>query len=521
VHLIHEHKAKDHFLFYLVVISTTIRCIIAANLELGNDEVYYWTYALHLQPGYFDHPPLVGLFIRLFTLNLQFNQEIFVRLTAIIGSAINTWLIYKILYKIKNKRAARYGALLYNACVYTSVISGLFILPDSPQVVFWMISIFLLIKIFILREREKLNMVLFGISVGICTLCKIHGLYLWFAAGLFILIFERAWLTKKYFWVSGLITAILMSPIIYWNYQNNFVTYNYHSQRVIASGGIHFSSFLTELSGEISYANPINFILIVIILMLTIKRKLFYEDKKLFSLLMLLSLPLIFIFWLISLFRDTLPHWPGPGYIALIIFTAYYGDVVFKNSKRLLKIIYAADIFLIVVVIGGYILINYAPANLGSTDATNLGSGDFTLDMYGWRNFETQAAELFSKDVSHDNMKRGAILLSNNWFPAAHLDYYVAQPLHMKLYAFGPLFNIHNFAWLNQRNDTIGLGTDAYYIAPSNYNSDPVQLFSKNFKIIESPLLISQYRNGKQVRAFYIYRMKDYLGGLELSIPDK
>src|SRR6478752_7062340 len=200
---------KENLIYYIIIIGTLIRCIIGANVELGNDEVYYWTYALHLQTSYFDHPPLVGFFIRLFTFNLHFNQEIFIRLTAIIGSAINTWLIYKLLYKIKNRQTGIYAALFYNGCVYTSIISGLFILPDSPQVVFWLLGIFLLIKIFILNEQQKLSMILFGLTAGLCTLCKIHGLYLWFAAGIYVVLFERRWLFNKYLWLSVLITAVL------------------------------------------------------------------------------------------------------------------------------------------------------------------------------------------------------------------------------------------------------------------------------------------------------------------------
>ena len=193
---------KRYVIYYIIIASTIIRCIIAANVGLDNDEVYYWTYALHLQTSYFDHPPLVALFIRLFTVNLNFNQEIFVRLTAIIGSALNTWLIYKILYRIRNRQAGIYAALLYTACVYTSIISGLFILPDSPQVVFWLLSVYLLLKTFILKERQNLSIILFGVTAGLCTLCKIHGLYLWFAGGVYILLFERKWLFNKYLWFS-------------------------------------------------------------------------------------------------------------------------------------------------------------------------------------------------------------------------------------------------------------------------------------------------------------------------------
>ena len=66
-------NAKDHLIYYIIIAGTLIRCIIAANVELGNDEVYYWTYALHLQSSYFDHPPLVALFIRIFTIDPKDN----------------------------------------------------------------------------------------------------------------------------------------------------------------------------------------------------------------------------------------------------------------------------------------------------------------------------------------------------------------------------------------------------------------------------------------------------------------
>jgi len=54
--------------------------LVAYSLELGNDEVYYQTYAQHLQWNYFDHPPMVALLIRLSTINLFFHNEFFVPL---------------------------------------------------------------------------------------------------------------------------------------------------------------------------------------------------------------------------------------------------------------------------------------------------------------------------------------------------------------------------------------------------------------------------------------------------------
>jgi 4-amino-4-deoxy-L-arabinose transferase-like glycosyltransferase len=495
-------------LAWLIVFATLIRLVLAANIEFGNDEVYYWTYALHLQLSYFDHPPLIAFFIRVFTLNLKFNSELFVRLTAIAGSAINTWLIFKIVSRLKNESAGFYAALLYTGCIYTSIISGLFIIPDSPQVVFWLAAVYMLLKIFILKENQNKNLLLFGLYTGIATMCKIHGIYLWFAAGLFILFFNRQQLKKKYLYVSVIITLILITPVFYWNYLNAFITYKYQGGRVVINNGIQLSSFFREVLGEIAYCNPIIFILICITLIRVIHKRIYAGNKQLFWLLIFLSLPLIFILWSVSLFRDTLPHWTGPAYISLLILCALYADECI-NKKTIQAWLRNANLLVLIIVALSYFAINYLPASLGKKNVADLGSGDFTMDLYGWNSFATAFKKLKDADIKTHNMQPDAVIISNKWFPAAHLDYYVAHPLNIKLYAFGPLFDIHNFAWLNKQNGSIKKGTDAYYISPSNYNSMPGSMYYKLFSLIEPPVIIHQFRNNVAVRNFYVYRMKN------------
>ncbi len=496
-------------LYRLIVFTTIVRCILAANIEFGNDEVYYWTYALHLQLCYFDHPPLVAFFIRFFTFNLTLNNELFVRLTAIIGAAINTWLIYKILSRIKNEKAGWHAALLYTGCVYTTFISGFLIIPDSPQVVFWLLCVYLLIKIFVLKENQAKNFLWFGIAAGIATMCKVHGVYLWFAAVLFIICFDRKQFLKPHLYLSGIITLIIISPIFIWNYNNSFITYTYQGARVVINNGVQLSSFLREIFGEIAYCNPVIFALILITIIKTIRKRLFVTSRELFWLLIFLSLPLILVLWAVSLFRDTLPHWSGPAYISLLIFTAFYAEKSFKETS-FKKILRSANVLVLAVLVIAFSIINFLPASLGKKDEQNLGSGDFTMDLYGWSDFKNDFKKLKDADVQTHQMNNDAVILSNKWFPAAHLDYYVAKPLHMKLYAFGPLFDIHNFAWLNKENGALKKGDDAYYISPSNYSSVPDSSLINSFSLTEPPVIIHQYRNKVPVRNFYVYRMKNF-----------
>ena len=79
---------------WVIAISTLVRLWFAAATELGNDEVYYWAYAAFPDWSHFDHPPMVGWIIQLFTLNLRLDSEVFIRLAAVVSATMSTWLMY-------------------------------------------------------------------------------------------------------------------------------------------------------------------------------------------------------------------------------------------------------------------------------------------------------------------------------------------------------------------------------------------------------------------------------------------
>jgi len=128
-----EQKKIRNYLLLLITISTLIRAFIAASIELGNDEVYYRLYALFPDWSHFDHPLMIGLTIQFFSLDLLLDSELFIRFGSIVFGAINTWIIYLIGRTVKNDRTGFYAALLYTASIYAFIITGVFILPDTPQ----------------------------------------------------------------------------------------------------------------------------------------------------------------------------------------------------------------------------------------------------------------------------------------------------------------------------------------------------------------------------------------------------
>jgi hypothetical protein len=498
----------------LIIIATLVRCITALSIGLGNDEVYYLTYAQHLQINYFDHPPMVALLIRLSTFNLLFTNEFFVRFGSILFAAANTYLIYDICKNIKNENAGFIAALLYTGSLYSSIIAGVFILPDSPQIFFWMICVLLLLKIVSTDKRINLNILLFGLFAGLCIMSKIHGVFLWFGFGLYILFYKRSLLTNGSIYLALLITLLLISPILIWNIDNNFITYTFHSKRVTINHGIHFSSFFRELFGGIFYNNPINYFLIIVTLIAAWKNKI-AVSLPVKRIILLLSLPLIVLLLFVSLFRDTLPHWSGPAFVTLLILTAcYISDEVpsiEKSKYKLNSLVYKSCYFILLIVFLGILVINYFPGTIGKKEENKLGRHDFTLDMYDWQFFQNKFKEIRLKNIESGKATT-TFVINNKWFPGAHIDNYIVQPLGLDFVAIGDLDDIHTYYWLNNYRKKFKQGDDAYFITVSNSFSDPNELYKKEFKKINPPLIVKQYRSGKPVRNMLVYLLEDYQG---------
>ncbi len=335
----------------LIVGSTLLRMTIAGFLELGNDEVYYQTYAQHLQWSYFDHPPMVAWMIRLTTFNLHFDSEFLIRLGSILFAAAGTWLIYKTGARIKNEYAGFIAAILYTSSFYTSVIAGIFVLPDSPQVFFWLLGIYCMVRVLDSGHsvhKQLLYWILLGVTMGLCILSKVHGIFLCLGFGAYIIFHRREILNSPGLWISCLITLVFISPIFFWNFSNHFITYTYHRGRIgFLSSPPDADRLMQQVLGSVFYSNPVNFIIYVLGVWAIWKRQI-KSPSRYFPLFLWLSLPLIIVLIVISLFNETLPHWSGPAYLSLMLLSAcHLEEYIPSRTLRWLKA--SAWTFLIVV----------------------------------------------------------------------------------------------------------------------------------------------------------------------------
>ena len=503
----------------LIAIATIVRCITAASVGLGNDEVYYRLYAQHLHWNYFDHPPMVGWLIRFTTANLLLDTPFFIRLGAIASAAITTWIFFLTGRKMLNEQTGFLAAAFYTSTIYGSIIAGTFILPDSPQMMCWAAGLYLLTDVVAYNQinpKNNIRVLCFGIVCGIGMLCKIHTSFLWLGFLLYILVYNRSWLKEPALYGAAAITLLFFYPVIQWNIDHHFITYLYHSKRVnIASGGMDFNGFFTFAAGQLFYFNPVTFILLLSATAAACRNKIpvLLSQKRI---LLLCGLPLIAMATVISLFKNVLPHWTGPAYSSLILLAACQFSAIIKKGeakKRFLPIpLYFALGFLALLITIGIFLTDGRAGTMGKKEHGQLGKGDFTLDMYGWTDLKTSFKQILEADLNNGRMKKNAAIVCNKWFPASHIDYYVAMPLNKDMIGLGEINDIHQYAFINTERKWLQPGDDAYCIVPSNYDADVKAIYGHYFKTILSPEIVPQYRNGVLCRYFYVWRLKDFIG---------
>ena len=520
---------------WLLTLSLVLRAVLAAVLEFGNDEVYYWTYALYPDWSHFDHPPMVGWVIQLFSLNLLLDSEFFIRLASVVFMTADTYIIYRIGKDLRDAQTGLYAALLYTASIYAFVITGIFIMPDTPLMLFWLLAIWMAIRCFSGLPRFARNdvnrqsadgltsrnngsalrqaqgpLLLFGLFAGLAMLSKYSGVFLWVGMGLYILLFNRKQLRNPYLYLSLMISAICCLPILYWNLQYDFISFNFHGERV-GGGTLNPATFGTELAGELLYNNPVVFILAIIAVVAAFKKKINMVQSAL-RLLLCTALPLILTFLVISLTRPTLPHWNSPAYVLLILPAACW--LRDRNpsqggcSKLPKGIIAALSVMLFVVVVGSIeIQTGFIPLDK-HTEPEKLGRDDFTMDMYGWRQLEAKFATLREEKIAEGVMKAEDGIVADEWFPLANLDYYVAHPLGMKVMGVGYLEKLHKYMWINEERGGFQKGEDFWFLTDGRYYKRPEALYPGGFESIQPVDTITIERGGRPAKNFFVYACK-------------
>src|ERR1700761_2577320 len=90
-----KNTLPDKPIWYFLLCWTLFNALQAYTLELHADEAYYWIYSRFLDWGYFDHPPIVALFIR--AGDSLMHNELGLRLITVLTSTASIYILWLIL----------------------------------------------------------------------------------------------------------------------------------------------------------------------------------------------------------------------------------------------------------------------------------------------------------------------------------------------------------------------------------------------------------------------------------------
>jgi hypothetical protein len=188
------------------------------------DEAYYWMWSKHLAGGYYDHPPMVAVVIRLGTL-IAGDTELGVRLVSILAALPMSWAVYRaaeILFS--SRRAAASATILLNATLMAAV-GTLIVTPDAPLLVAASLLLFSLAKV--LETGRGAWWLAVGAAAGAALLSKYTAMFFGPAILLWLIAIPklRRWLISPWLYLGGLVALAMFAPVILWNAEHHWVSF--------------------------------------------------------------------------------------------------------------------------------------------------------------------------------------------------------------------------------------------------------------------------------------------------------
>jgi len=121
---------------------------------------------------------------------------------------------------------------------------------------------------------------------------------------------SRYWLKRPGLYLAGLINALSFFLVIFWNAQNNWVSFAFHGERTIGTPWL--ANLIPFLGDQLVHFTPWLVFSLIPLWLFT------REQGERERFLAAFSLPVIILFLLASLKIKVWAHWPAVGYLTLI-----------------------------------------------------------------------------------------------------------------------------------------------------------------------------------------------------------
>ena len=363
------------------------RLFYLSSYQLTYDEAYYWTWTRNPAVCYYDQPGLVAWVGWLFT--SVFGDNVYgVRLAAWTLAVGATLLIYRIALDLLDDRL--YAIATATVLNFLPLFSAgaLIYIHDSVLIFFWTLAVLAAVRI----ARQKSGWLLLTLAATAALYAKFSAVLLAPCLLLFLILWGpgRVWLRRPAPYVAVFFSAVLMLPIMAWNFRHLMVAFLAVGK--LAAGqelaiAQRLMSVADYFGGQFLLFSPIVFALALWAMIRGLYRGWRNQDAVRLA-LGCLSLPVFGYFMTVAWQTKVQANWPMMGFVAGSVLTAdLIRDLLASRRRKLWQAVVGGGLamaLLMTVVIHIHPLHRIVPFLEGR---------DISDQVYGWREMADRVSE--------------------------------------------------------------------------------------------------------------------------------
>ena len=484
-----------------LLLFTLFRFWYSGQVELVQDEAYYWQWSRHLAFGYYDNTPLMAYVIRFFTSSALFGAtEIGVRAGAVFSSVVVSLFIYLLGRKLLDETTALVSVVVANVIPLYSA-GAILMTQDPVHVALWSITLY--VAWVALSQRAEVPSwgwwLLAGLLAGLTTMAKLNGSMI--LPGIFLYVClapdARRWLKHPAPYVAALLAFIVFVPFILWNHDHGNAFW-LHSH-AMASRGTDKAKTL-KWTGEFLGAQAVLLSpLIFLTFLYALKWPKAADDPNQTSrplLYLWSSSVVVYVVIILQTFRGRVEgNWAVSSYISGIILVGW----LIARSRGKARIWHYVGIALAVLMTA----IVYFPS-IGYQLGLRLKS-DRTTELHGWK---ALASRVETEEAAAGGPSKCFVFSVNYRLPSELAFYLPAKPVTYSLFLHD---RRNEYMFWNDPNKLIG--ENAIFVNDSD-GPDHLEDCRAIFDHVdfEQPFKYYQKPYTKPVRIIQVYRCYGFKG---------
>lgn len=388
---------------------------MGVSFDLSTDEAHYALYGFFPALSYFDHPPLVG-WIQIPFIQLFAGQppDWAMRVVPMLCHAATLVLLTQFSAIHFGEQAARWTALVIALSPLPHML-GAAQVPDS-LLILWAAALLRITDSMCRSQRPVLGQWIgLGLVLGLAGLSKYTAVFFVPAIMLALLMAHGPRLLLGTGpWLAAIIATALISPVIFWNAQHDWVSFVYQGNHGAGKQNWEIYRVLQQLVLQIVVYGPL----------LTLWPLFLYKNPvaqpstaAARNRILLMALPVIGLMLFLAGRSNALPHWTASAWLLLAPLAGLaISQQEDKIRGKISRIVAALQAFLCFGLVGWML-------SGGTPDPHGLKNPP--ADLYGWRAAGERAQALAkAHQVDH--------LAVQNWSIASRLAWYARPlPLHV------------------------------------------------------------------------------------------